>query len=190
MLTAAAPLLIGFLVTVTMMLALRPVAVQLRLVDVPGGRKTHSGEVPVIGGIAIFLGLLASVLAMGWVGHGQAALLVAAAVMVLVGAMDDRFDLPANARILAQIAAVMTLVLASELTVQSLGDLLGLGEIRLGSVSFIFTVVAAIALINGFNMLDGLDGLAGGVALVALTGLSIIFFGDGGTSGALSSPMA
>ena len=99
--------------------------------------------------------------------------------MVLVGAMDDRFDLPPNARILAQIAAVMTLVLASGITVQSLGDLLGLGEIRLGSWSFLFTVVAAIALINGFNMLDGLDGLAGGVALVALTGLSVIFFRDG-----------
>lgn len=174
MLTMAAPMLIGFLVTITMMLALRPVAAQLRLVDIPGGRKTHFGEVPVIGGIAIFLGLLAAVFAMGDYGSGESALLVGASVMVMVGALDDRFDLPPNVRILAHLASVMTVVLASGYRVDSLGDLFGLGAIDLGSVAFIFTVVAAIALINGFNMLDGLDGLAGGVALVALCGLSAV----------------
>lgn len=81
MLTMAAPMLIGFLVTITMMLALRPVAAQLRLVDIPGGRKTHFGEVPVIGGIAIFLGLLAAVFAMGDYDRGESALLVGASVI-------------------------------------------------------------------------------------------------------------
>jgi UDP-GlcNAc:undecaprenyl-phosphate GlcNAc-1-phosphate transferase len=175
MLTTAAPMLIGFLVTVTMMLTLRPVAIQLRLVDVPGGRKTHNGEVPVMGGVAIFIGLLASVLAMGESASAEASMLVAAAVMVLVGAMDDRFDLPPNVRILAHIAAVLTLVIASGYRVGSLGNLLGTGALDLGAFSFMFTVVAAIALINAFNMLDGLDGLAGGVALVALGGLSFVF---------------
>ena len=175
MLTTAAPMLIGFLVTVTMMLTLRPVAIHLRLVDVPGGRKTHHGEVPVVGGVAIFIGLLASVFAVGQGSASESAVLVAAAVMVLVGAMDDRFDLPPNVRILAQVAAVLTAVIASGYRVESLGNLLGMGELALGPFAFIFTVVAAIALINGFNMLDGLDGLAGGVALVALCGLSFVF---------------
>lgn len=175
MLTTAAPLLIGFLVTVTMMLTLRPVAIQLRLVDVPGGRKRHRGEVPVVGGLAIFAGLLASVFAVGEGSTGESAMLVSSTVMVMVGAMDDRFDLPPNVRILAQVAAVLTAVIASGYRVESLGDLLGAGEIALGPFAFIFTVVAAIALINGFNMLDGLDGLAGGVALVALCGLSFVF---------------
>jgi UDP-GlcNAc:undecaprenyl-phosphate GlcNAc-1-phosphate transferase len=176
MLKAIAPLLIGFLVSVTMMLALRPVATQLGLVDVPGGRKTHVGEVPVIGGIAIFFGLLAAVLSMNVVGGpGGAAMLVSAGVMVIVGALDDRFDLPPNVRILAHLAAVLTMVLASGLTVDSLGNLFGLGEASLGRMAFIFTVVAAIALINAFNMLDGLDGLAGGAALIALSGLAYYF---------------
>lgn len=178
MLMAITPLFIGFLVTVTMMLALRPMAIQTRLVDIPGGRKTHHGEVPVIGGLAIFAGLLATVLAMGVMSEGEAPLLVAAGVMVAVGAMDDRFDLPPNARILAHIAAVMTLVLASGMRVENLGNLLGFGDIELGSFDFVFTVVAAIALVNAFNMLDGLDGLAGGVALVALIGLSYNFWGE------------
>jgi UDP-GlcNAc:undecaprenyl-phosphate GlcNAc-1-phosphate transferase len=178
---------IGFLVTMALMLALRPIATQLGLVDVPGGRKTHSGQVPVIGGIAMFLGMLAASLAVGVSLGGEPALLVAATLMVVVGVLDDRSSLPPYARIVAHIAAAVTLVLASGYTVESLGDLLGLGAIRLGPLDFIFTVVAAIALINAFNMLDGLDGLAGGVALIALVGLTVFFMDEPGTTAAILS---
>ena len=173
------PVAISFLVSVTLLLVLRPVAFSLGLLDLPGGRKTHSGEVPVIGGLAMFLASLASISAMGLSGPGEVALLVAAALMVLVGALDDRFDLPPYTRILAHIAAAVTLVLASGYTVESFGDLLGLGAIGLGPFDLMFTIVAAIALINGFNMLDGLDGLAGGVAFVAMAGLAVYFIGAG-----------
>ena len=166
---------IAFLIATTLMLVLRPIAFALRLVDVPGGRKTHAGEVPVIGGVAMFMAVCASVSSVGVGGSGTVALLVASALTVLVGALDDRYDLPAYSRILAHIAAGVTLILASGYTVDNLGDLLGVGAIDLGSLNYIFTIVAAIALINGFNMLDGLDGLAGSVALIALAGLAVCF---------------
>lgn len=178
MLAALTPLCIGFLVTLALMLALRPIASQLSLVDVPGGRKTHSGDVPVIGGIAIFLGMLAATLAVGVSWKGESPLLVASTLMVIVGVLDDRFDVAPYSRIVAHVAAAVTLVMASGYTVDSLGNLLGFGDIGLGPLAFAFTVVAAIALINAFNMLDGLDGLAGGIALVALIGLSFYFLGS------------
>jgi UDP-GlcNAc:undecaprenyl-phosphate/decaprenyl-phosphate GlcNAc-1-phosphate transferase len=168
---------IAFLVTLTLMLVLRPVAFTLRLVDVPGGRKDHAGEVPVIGGLAMFFAALAAISAVGIPGRGEAPLLVAAALTVMVGALDDRYDLPPYTRILAHIAAAATLVLASGYTVESFGNLLGFGAINLGPFDFMFTIVATIALINGFNMLDGLDGLAGSVALIALAGLAACFIG-------------
>jgi UDP-GlcNAc:undecaprenyl-phosphate GlcNAc-1-phosphate transferase len=181
------PLSVGFLVTLSLMLALRPIASHMGLVDVPGGRKTHSGDVPVIGGIAMFLGMLAAVLAVGVSWTGEAALMVASALMVIVGALDDRFDVAPYARIVAHIAAAVTLVMASGYSVDGLGNLLGFGDIGLGPAAFTFTVVATIALINGFNMLDGLDGLAGGVALVALVGLSYYFLGSANSSAAIVS---
>ena len=181
------PLYIGFLVTLAMMLALRPIAAHLRLVDVPGGRKTHDGEVPVIGGIAMFLGMLSATLSVGTSFIGEAPLLVASALMVIVGVLDDRFDVVPYARIVAHIAAAVTLTMASGYTVESLGDLFGFGEVVLGPVAFVFTVVSAIALINGFNMLDGLDGLAGGVALIAFVGLSYYFVGSASSSAAVVS---
>jgi len=168
---------IAFLITLTLMLVLRPFAFSLNLVDVPGGRKTHFGEVPVIGGLAMFPAALAAISSVGGAGLPEVALLVASALTVVVGALDDRFDLPPYTRLLAHIAAAVTLVLASGYTVTSFGNLLGFGTMNLGPLAFIFTVVATIALVNGFNMLDGLDGLAGSVALVALAGLAICLMG-------------
>ena len=125
MLTALTPLIIGFLVTMTLMLALRPVASQFGMVDVPGGRKSHAGEVPVIGGIAMFLGLLVAVLAVDVSSPNEAALMVAAGLMVVVGVLDDRFDLAPYARLLAHIAAAVTLVLASGHHVEGLATCSG-----------------------------------------------------------------
>lgn len=50
MLTAVASALATFLVTVLAIIALRPVALAVELVDRPGGRKTHTGNVPIVGG--------------------------------------------------------------------------------------------------------------------------------------------
>ena len=47
-----------FFATLLAMAALRPVAVVVELVDKPGGRKTHHGEIPVVGGLAMFVGCI------------------------------------------------------------------------------------------------------------------------------------
>ena len=167
------PFLLGLIIAAALMLTLRPLASRLGLVDVPGGRKTHVGEVPVIGGIAIFVAALVALLLFGQGGLiGRGEIVFAAGIMVVVGALDDRFDLPPKIRIAAHLIAAVTLVLGSGYTVQGFGDLLGFGHVGLGPFDFLFTVIATIALINAFNMLDGLDGIAGGVALIALAGLS------------------
>jgi UDP-GlcNAc:undecaprenyl-phosphate GlcNAc-1-phosphate transferase len=142
------------------------------LVDVPGGRKTHHGEVPVIGGIAMYFGALAALALTGEEFSAQIELVLVSGLMVAVGALDDRFDLRPRVRVLVHVAAAVTLVLATGFRVESLGNLFGFGAIELGPVDFLFTVVATVALINAFNMLDGVDGIAGGVALVGLAGLS------------------
>lgn len=172
MINLLTPVAMALITTLILMLALRRIASRLGLVDVPGGRKTHHGEVPVIGGIAMYLGALMAVVLSGEGVAAQFEVLLASATMVTVGALDDRFDLRPRVRVLVHVAAAVTLVLATGFRVESLGDLFGLGDIVLGPFDFLFTVMATVALINAFNMLDGVDGVAGGVALVALAGLS------------------
>jgi UDP-GlcNAc:undecaprenyl-phosphate GlcNAc-1-phosphate transferase len=164
----------SFLVACTMLLALRPLAQVIGLIDKPGGRKTHRGEVPVVGGLAMFAGLLAAAPALAGQGSDGVVIVVGALFMVFLGALDDRFDLPPGVRLFAHLSAAVALVYGIGLVVGSLGDLVGLGTLDLGWSALPFTVVAIVALINAFNMLDGLDGLAGGAGLVASAGIVVL----------------
>jgi len=186
---AAMPL-IAFAITVPLILLFRRLAPQFGLLDRPGGRKSHSGEVPVVGGIAMYLGALATLLAYGGPVATQYGALAAAALMVGAGALDDRVHLAPRVRLLVHLSAAVTLMLAIGYRVETLGNLLGLGSIRLEALAPIFTVVAITALVNAFNMLDGVDGVAGGVGLVGLGGLTAALFESGSPAAAIGLAMA
>src|SRR5690606_13277843 len=107
----------SFLLCLLAMLALRPVAVALKLIDRPGGRKIHGGEVPVVGGIAMLLGI---VLGLGLVPQPEidfGPFLAASALLVTVGLLDDRFELSPWTRLAVHIAAAALLVAPTALIV-------------------------------------------------------------------------
>jgi UDP-GlcNAc:undecaprenyl-phosphate/decaprenyl-phosphate GlcNAc-1-phosphate transferase len=149
------------------------------LVDRPSGRKRHAGNIPLIGGLAVFFGLLVSVFFGGQSAlfTGQSALFTRAllgtgAVLVLIGALDDRFDLSVRARLLVQTGAVLTMVYCTGVYIHTLGHMFGY-EFELGSLGIPMTLVAVIGLLNAFNMMDGIDGLAGMLALVSIGAINI-----------------
>lgn len=166
-----AALIAGF-VCVVLLLALRPFAIAHKLVDKPGGRKRHVGYVPIIGGICMFsafsIGALVALPAVDTL-----FLLLGAALLVIVGVIDDRYDLPASVRFGAQFSAVLLMVFGGSVSVQTIGAPFFGGEIFVGGFSLLLTVLLSIALINAVNMTDGMDGLAGGLSLIALLGLFI-----------------
>jgi UDP-GlcNAc:undecaprenyl-phosphate/decaprenyl-phosphate GlcNAc-1-phosphate transferase len=175
----------SFLISCTMLLALRPFAEVVGLVDRPGGRKTHKGDVPVVGGIAMLAGLLVAAIGGSELGRGDLSVLVVSIFMVVLGALDDRFNLPPKVRLFAHLSAAVALVYSSGNVVTSLGNLGGWGGIDLGMFAMPFTVVSIVALINAFNMLDGLDGLAGSAGLVALGGIMTVSSLSGAASALL-----
>jgi UDP-GlcNAc:undecaprenyl-phosphate GlcNAc-1-phosphate transferase len=161
-----------FMVTLVFLLILRPVAVAAGLVDVPGGRKTHDVPVPLIGGVCMSIG----------VGFGSALLahpsfwgpvLLGMYVLVVVGVIDDRFDLPPNVRFVAQACAALLVVYGAGIKVTSLGAPLFFAA-PLGIFAVPFTLVFIVTLINAFNFSDGIDGLAGGLALISLISMAIL----------------
>jgi len=172
-----------FCATLLAMAALRPVAVAVELVDKPGGRKTHHGDIPVVGGVAMFLGFT---FALGLLPASQlvsAGLLSAGALVVLVGMLDDRFELSPYARLTAHLVAASVVLSASDLSITSLGRPFGAEEVVFSPVaSTAFTCVAIMGAINAFNMLDGMDGLAGTMAFNCLVGLAILGAMIGDTS--------
>ena len=166
-------IVIAFGVTVIMVLALRPMATSVGLVDRPGGRKQHIGAVPITGGIAMFVGLIVSS-ALAPAGVPSIAILTAIGLLVLVGVLDDRFTSPAAVRLGAQLVAVLLLFFGAELQVTSLGNVFGLGEVQLGVASLLFTALIAVSVINAFNLVDGADGLAGSMGVLALGPVAVI----------------
>lgn len=165
-----------FFATLLAMTALRPVAVVVELVDKPGGRKTHHGEIPVVGGLAMFVGCI---LGAGLLPPNQfvsAALLSAAALVVLVGMLDDRFEVSPIARLTAHlVAALLVLATSSDLAILTLGHPFGPEPVNFTEFGgAAFTCVAIVGAINAFNMLDGMDGLAGTMAFNALLALSCL----------------
>lgn len=182
--------LVAFLITLLFLLALRPVAIAVGLVDRPGGRKQHVGVVPVIGGISMFAGLVIALSLTGPVSAGTTSFLVGAGLLVFVGVIDDRFDLPAKVRLTAQATAGLILCLGTGLVAKNIGNILFFGDIALGFLAIPFTVLVTISVINAYNMMDGMDGLAGSVTLAALSSVAIalvLFDGSDGLAVTLAS---
>ena len=154
---------------------LRQHAAQLGLVDRPNERKLHHGEIPLVGGLAIFIGILAGAFAYGSFPAFTQILLGSAAVIVLLGVADDRFDLSVRVRVLVQSIVILAVIASTGVYIHTLGHLFG-HDLELGWLGVPFTVVAIIGLLNAFNLMDGIDGLAGSLTLVSIAAI-VLFAG-------------
>ncbi|HUT09882.1 MAG TPA: MraY family glycosyltransferase [Thermoguttaceae bacterium] len=161
---------------------IRGVAPRVGLTDRPDGhRKLHEGIMPLGGGIAIFLSFACvSAILLNvpnyfrdvlWDKMGSLmALLMAGAVIVAVGLIDDLVGLDGKKKLLGQIVAVSILMI-SGLIIEKIG-IFGL-KLELGVLAIPFTLFWLLGAINALNLLDGIDGLATmiGTILVATIGV-------------------
>jgi len=176
----AAPAMVGFIVALLAISALRPIAFMVDLVDRPGGRKIHEGEVPIVGGLAMLLGLLVAFGVVPVAYQPSTAFTAACALLIVVGLVDDRFDISPWFRLPVHAAAAGLMIFGAGLSVNSLGDVFGVGPIALDSPwAELVTFVLIMGAINAFNMLDGMDGLAGATALVAFALMAFVSASDG-----------
>ncbi len=159
--------------------AVRRAALRVGLVDRPDGRrKLHHREIPLGGGAAVFLAttlVLAPsfLLPNAWTASlvrsdesDRLALLLAAAVIVLLGLVDDRLQLRGRQKLLGQLIAV-TILVSSGLVIESFA-LFG-HKIDLGLLALPFTYFWLLGAINSVNLLDGIDGLATMLGILLVT---------------------
>jgi UDP-GlcNAc:undecaprenyl-phosphate GlcNAc-1-phosphate transferase len=173
----------AFTITLVMQKVLEPVARRLDLLDYPAGRKDHSHPTPVIGGLAMLIGvLLASSIMVRVIDSSVMGFLMAAAVLVIVGLLDDKYDIDWRLRIFVQILAALILIYFGGARVEYLGKLFGMDNVELGWLSIPFSVFATVGIINAINMVDGMDGLAGLLVISALIMLAGAALYSGNTS--------
>lgn len=177
-------IILSSIVTLITLYCLKPVAFRAKLLDIPQGRKQHVGSVPLIGGIAVFTGLAMGTLVAFYSEPSIMAWLLCSLGIVLLGVADDAEDLSVTLRMAMQTLLTLAVCIGSNTKLENLGNLVGLGEVHIGWISYIFTVLVVLAVINAFNMIDGIDGLLGSMALVSLISLAILF-GKNGNNNAL-----
>lgn len=182
---------IALVVTVVFMLALRPLAKSVGLVDRPGGRKVHIGDVPIVGGISMFIGIFSGLALMQGATVLILTLLLASFLLVVIGVLDDKYSLSAGVRLAIQVAAVLIMFYGSGFQLTDIGDPFGTGIISLGPFTLIVTAIISLTVINAYNFVDGADGLAGSLVLVALLSIALVGgYADPSTAIALTAAAA
>jgi UDP-GlcNAc:undecaprenyl-phosphate GlcNAc-1-phosphate transferase len=156
-----------FLATCLLILLLKPVARRFGLVDHPSSRKTHAEPTPLVGGAAITLAALATAVFVLPMTRDVVALGAASVLMLIVGTIDDRFDINWRIRITAQAVAALVLFAWGGVRVESIGGALGFPGHTLGVLALPFTILATVGITNAINWADGVDGLAGSLCLAA-----------------------
>jgi UDP-GlcNAc:undecaprenyl-phosphate/decaprenyl-phosphate GlcNAc-1-phosphate transferase len=147
-------------------------------VDQPKARGLGRGSTPLLGGLAIFAGaLVAGLLFIETTNttHDRlVGIVIGGALITLVGALDDRFDLHPAVKLLGQIVAA-TIPVAAGVEVTNI-TLPFFGAIDFGSAGGPITVIGIVAMMNVVNFSDGVDGLAAGVCAISAIAFSIIAF--------------
>jgi UDP-GlcNAc:undecaprenyl-phosphate GlcNAc-1-phosphate transferase len=166
----------AFLVAGVVALVATPLTARLAwrtgVIHHPRERDLHTQATPGLGGLAI----LAAALVAGLLflpGDGQShAILIGAAAIALVGAADDKLDLPPVLKLLGQVAAALIPV-ASGVYVENV-TLPFVTPLDLGDAGPPLTLLGIVAVMNIVNFTDGVDGLTAGVCTIAAVTFAII----------------
>jgi UDP-GlcNAc:undecaprenyl-phosphate GlcNAc-1-phosphate transferase len=165
-------LIVGFAMSLSLTPVSRQLAMRFGVVDKPNvPRKTHTDHKPMMGGLAIYLGLSIAALLFSPAQHFLELLAIVggAGILVVVGLLDDRYNLSWRLRFGVQTLAALVLVLSGI-------------QIRLFGTPFIdipITIIWVVALTNSTNFLDNMDGLTAGLSSIAAAWFLLIALGQG-----------
>lgn len=158
------------LVTALACLILSKFSDRLGLQAIPGEHRLHEHPTPLVGGVAIYLGIL---LGFFLIDNSFVGLLPSLLLLCAVGAIDDKYKLPSWTRFIVQGLATYMMVRFTGVQLDTLGYLHPENETLLGRWSIPMTIFATIGVINAVNMSDGHDGLAASLLILILLSLFI-----------------
>src|SRR2546423_2677590 len=153
-------------------------------IDRPRARGLSDRSTPLLGGLAIFAGALVAGVVWLPAGYGGDAhlwqgVLLAAGVIALVGALDDRFELPPAVKLAGQVLAAIIVVhfgVAVKAITLPFAGTLHFPNAGATNAGPLLTVIGLVAMMNVVNFSDGVDGLAAGVCVIIAAAMAVIAF--------------
>ncbi|MFN3535281.1 MAG: glycosyltransferase family 4 protein, partial [Desulfatiglandales bacterium] len=164
-------------------LLLTPLSIKLAMrygfMDIPDKRKVHKEPVPRLGGLAIGMSLILTLILNVSLSRLIVSYIVGLLFILLFGMLDDKKGISPRLKYLLQLVPPAIFVFGSGTYLTSFGDLLGMGEIRLGALGPFLTLFCMAGVMNAINLSDGLDGLAAGKCLICAAYLFIFAYVSG-----------
>jgi len=163
-------------------------AIKVGAVDIPNDRKVHSEPTPLLGGVAMYLALLAglgvamlipSFRELFRTSSEPGGILAGASIALVLGVIDDTRGLGATSKLAGQMVAAGALILAGVQVFFFWFPKIGIISLST-DLSSLLTVIWTLGMMNAVNLADGLDGLAAGVTAIASTAFFVYAFRSAG----------
>ena len=177
-------LLVSFFLSLLVVSWIHPRLVKIALlkniVDNPDAHKLQRTPVPVLGGVAVFFGIVIGIGSVESAVNSSGLLIVIMAMMAMLytGTMDDILNLSPALRFLIEILVVLLLIHAGGYCIDDFHGLWGIGRIPRW-IAVPLTVVASVGIINAINLIDGVNGLSSGYCITACTMFGTLFYLSG-----------
>ena len=171
---------IAFLISAWMFPKALKYAKKHGIVDNPNARKLQRVPVPVMGGVAVYTGLLVATIAIVFITHNYRIIpiIFAMTVMLAIGVWDDIKNLPATLRFIVEIALVWGLMASTGKYIDSFHGLWGIQGVDV-FVSLPLSLLAGVGIINAVNLIDGVDGYSSSYGILTNMVFALIFFSVG-----------
>lgn len=153
------------------------IALLKNIVDNPDARKLQRTPVPVLGGVAVFFGVVIAIGCMSSVVDcsGLPVVIMAMMAMFYTGTMDDILSLSPGLRFVIEIVVVLLLIFVGGYCIDDFHGLWNIGRFSYWC-AVPLTVVAAVGIINAINLVDGVNGLSSGYCIMACLIFGTLFF--------------
>ncbi|MGF7400700.1 MraY family glycosyltransferase [Thermoanaerobacterium thermosaccharolyticum] len=165
---------VAFVVALIATPAAKKLAYKIGAIDIPKDkRRVHKKPVPLIGGLAIYLGTILSILLFLPKSQTNLGIIAGSTIIVVLGIFDDKFELKAKVKLLGQLLASFVVVL-SGVRIDWLTNPFGDGMINIGVFAIPLSIFWIVGITNAMNLIDGLDGLAAGIASISSGSLFVV----------------
>lgn len=164
-------LLFAFLLSFLLVRPIRAIARRGGILDLPDERKLHGEPTPLLGGVAIYLAFIGSLLANSILTPAVWGILAAATSVFAISLIDDIRPLPAYVKLAMLVLATAIIILVGiSLTPFPTRTLWG------QALNFLLTILWVVGITSAVNFFDGMDGLAAGLAAIAALFLGVIAY--------------
>lgn len=165
----------GFMLALFISLFLVPTIFKLALTkdftDTPSSRKSHYKDVPVLGGVAVYLSAVFAILVMANIIPSKLdinlffLLSFTSMAIVFIGLVDDILGIKLHMKFLTQVVLAIVIIYLNGNYIENMGGIFGVYELT-NTISFLLSVFVYVVFINMFNLIDGIDGLASSFSVI------------------------